>query len=770
MKSSETSATRRLALILSVIAGSALLAGSLGFLLRERATLRRSVADAARLQATLVAASLQVDASGQISADKAIAALSSMPRMTMTCIYDAGGRRIAAHPQGPATDALPPPPIGIDAEVFQADALDITRAIRREGRTAGSVWVRASLEGVRAQFARLTLKVAVAAVGLFGLAVLAARGLQRRMAAPLLALSGTARKISQDRDFSMRLENQGSEETADLAASVNLMLDHIQSRDAQLLDYQEHLEEQVLSRSEQLLQVNTQLLLAKEAAEDASRAKSLFLANMSHELRTPLNAILLYSELLVDEVKERGLDELVGDLDRIQAAGKHLLGLIDDILDLSKIEAGRMTVFTEECELTPLLAEIVATVEPLAAKNRNRIILEQAGNNLSIHSDLRKVRQILYNLLHNATKFTQDGTITLSAALEEGDPAMLVFQVSDTGIGMNPQQVERLFQEFTQADESTTRRYGGTGLGLTLCRKFTHLLGGSIHVDSEAGKGSTFTVRLPRKGLSPAASGRKATEPSHRGKVLIVDDDAALRDALFRMLTKEGFWVALAGSGDEGLRMARSLHPDIITLDIVMPGLDGWQVLSSLKADPELHAIPVVIVTVTEDRAKGFTLGAADYLQKPISKEQLLSTLSRWVPKPVASPILIVEDDEPTMEGLRRMLENEGFATRCAFDGRDAVRELRDRLPSLVLLDLLMPGMDGFQLISEMQGHSEWASIPIVVLTAKDLTPDDLEQLRMPQVHQIYRKGACSREELVEAVRTQALRMADGSPGARKDH
>ena len=769
MPRSETLTLNRLSVLPTAAAGIALLATSLAFLAHEHGLLRQSLAEAARARASVLAASLRPDAAGRLDADHVSSVISSLPPSIRIGVYAGDGRIIAAHPREMASGFPTPPPSG-DTETFTTSSFEVSRRVLRDGRASGMVLLQTDLAGVRTQFRNLALLVACGAAILLALVAFGARWILQRIAMPFLELSRTAHRIAQERDFSMRVPDKGGREVKELAGSLNLMLAHIESRDAQLLDYQEHLEDQVLHRSEQLLQANTELLLAKEAAEGASRAKSLFLANMSHELRTPLNAILLYSELLGDEMRERSLEELLGDLDRIQGAGRHLLGLIDDILDLSKIEAGRMTTFLEEVELAPLLAEVVATVEPLAARNENRLSLVLAPDVSRIRSDLRKLRQILHNLLHNATKFTQGGTITLSVSTHPDDPAMLSFRVTDTGIGMNPQQVERLFQEFTQADESTTRKYGGTGLGLTLCRRFVHLLGGTLQVDSEAGKGSTFTVSLPRNAEGPPPRVRKDREASPCGKILVIDDDATFRDAVFRMLTKEGYWVALAGSGDEGLRLAHSLHPDLIALDLVLPGFEGWQVLSILKEDPDLRSIPVLLVTVMEDRAKGFALGVPACLQKPVSRDTLLPVLGRLVPKPATSPILIVEDDEDTMEALCTMLESEGFATRGAVDGQGALRELQDRPPCLILLDLLMSGMDGFQLLAALQERPDWARIPVMVLTAKDLHPEDRVRLGLPQVHQILRKGACTREELLDAVRTQVIRLAGAGLVAEKEH
>ena len=493
---------------------------------------------------------------------------------------------------------------------------------------------------------------------------------------------------------------------------------------------------------------------AQAEAETANRAKSSFLASMSHELRTPLNAILLYCELLMDEVKERGIDEMTGDLDKIQGAGRHLLGLIDDILDLSKIEAGRMSVYFEACDVPSLLEEIAATAGSLVARNRNRFRLEADPSILTLTTDQKKLRQMLYNLLSNAAKFTQDGLVTLRVSRDPADEALASFAVTDTGIGMSPDQLGRVFQEFTQAEDSTSRKYGGTGLGLTLCRKFASLLGGQILVESEPGKGSTFRILLP--GLpQPAAARCPITEPPgvSRGRILMIDDDPAMRDALSRMLTKDGFQVALAGSGADGLEQARTFEPQLITLDIEMPGCDGWEVLTRLKADPALKHIPVVVITILDDRARGFTLEASEYLQKPINREQLLETVRLLIPDPREAPILIVEDDEATCEGLARILTAEGMRSHPAGDGRQALEVLRGLVPRLILLDLMMPGMDGFQLMEELQKDETLRKIPVVVLTALELTPQMRARLSLPQVHQVIRKGAYSRSELIEIIR-----------------
>jgi signal transduction histidine kinase/CheY-like chemotaxis protein len=482
-------------------------------------------------------------------------------------------------------------------------------------------------------------------------------------------------------------------------------------------------------------------------AENANKAKSSFLASMSHELRTPLNAIILCSELLHDEVLERGIGELTGDLDKIQGAGRHLLGLIDDILDLSKIEAGKMSVAQEDFALQPLIAEIESTVHPLVERNGNRLVLDIDPTIQQLHSDIRKLRQIIFNLLSNAAKFTQNGTIRLGLARDPAGEGRIVITVADTGIGMSREQLDRVFQEFTQAEELTFRNYGGTGLGLTLCRKFAELLEGSIRVESTPGQGTLFEVTLP--GLPVP---RKAPCEAEAVVALVIEEDAALRGELAGLLAEEGYKVVEAADADSGLTLARSAGPCIVVLDFTMPGQTGWRTLTQLKSDPELKQLPLVILTVNEGRVKGINLDASEFLLKPVERERLVAALSRLLPGRIASPVLVIEDDEATLEGLRRILELEGLDALCASDGLKAMGLLRRHLPGLILLDLMLPGMDGFQIMEQLQGREDWSRIPVVVLTAAELDERQRERLHAPQVRQVVRKGTYSRKELVDLV------------------
>jgi signal transduction histidine kinase/DNA-binding response OmpR family regulator len=505
------------------------------------------------------------------------------------------------------------------------------------------------------------------------------------------------------------------------------------------------------------------LMEAKQAAEAASRTKSDFLANMSHELRTPLNAIIGYSQMLQEEAGDEGHDDYLPDLAKIENAGTHLLNLINGILDLSKIEAGRMTVFMEKVSVPAVLAEVRGIIDPLAGKNGNKLVIDCASDVGTIDSDITKLKQSLLNLLSNASKFTKDGTVTLTVTRRHnGATDIIDFAVTDTGIGMTPEQIAKLFQAFAQADSSTTRKYGGTGLGLAITRHFARMLGGDVTVTSEVGKGSAFTLSLPAQEVAaapavtddhPAAKPKMSGDVAGDVSVLVVDDDEAVHETVGAMLGREGYRVLHARSGAEALTMAREFRPDAITLDVMMPQMDGWSVLSALKADPALGDIPVTIITMLNDRAIALSLGAAGFLTKPIDWQRLNAMLRQFSRKTIDGSVLVIDDDPEIRTLTRQMLERIGMTVGEAVNGAEGLAWLAaNQAPSIILLDLMMPVMDGFEFLDRLQQNDRWSGIPVVVVTAMDLGAEELDLLQNA-TRKVIAKGATTGVDVRTAIR-----------------
>ncbi len=521
------------------------------------------------------------------------------------------------------------------------------------------------------------------------------------------------------------------------------------------------------------------LQMAKEAAETATQTKSQFLANMSHELRTPLNAIIGLTELLHEDAEDLGQDDFIEPLDRISRAGKHLLELINDVLDLSKIEAGKIELHLEDFDVGAMVEDAATTARPLADKNNNRLVVRCADDLGEMYADLTRMRQIVLNLLSNACKFTDAGEVTIEVGRERrSDGDRLVFTVIDTGIGMTSEQIDKLFQEFTQADSSTTRKYGGTGLGLAICRRLCQLMGGEITVTSTPGEGSVFTARLPARVAEP---GKRADEASREppaaatptaearqekaNRVLVIDDDQTSRDLMRRHLARDGFDVITAKNGDEGVKLARELNPAVITLVVLMPERDGWSVLRELKSDPALASIPVVMLTILDEAKKGYALGASDFMTKPIERERLREVLAKYRSEEDGQRVLIIEDDEATRQLLHRALVGEGWQVTEARNGREALERLEEAPPGLILLDLMMPEMDGFEFLAALRARPEFSGLPVVVVTAADLSEEDHRRLS-GGVERILHKAAYSRDALLEELRGLVAQYTGGAPTA----
>ncbi len=620
--------------------------------------------------------------------------------------------------------------------------------------------------------------VQIAAITIFGLLVslIAAVRLGRKIIDPIVQLTDTVEQLERG-DLSTRADTSADAEMLTLENGINAMAKALQAAQENLQDEVNHATSELRATLIELEKKNSELDIERGNAEEANQSKSQFLANMSHELRTPLNAIIGYSEMLEEEAEQAGHNVYIPDVQKVNTAGKHLLSLINDILDLSKVEAGKMTLYLETAEIPSVIKYTASTIRPIAAQNDNELVLDYPNDIGSMRMDVTKVRQVLFNLLSNACKFTEHGEIKLSARrMEMGGQDWVEFKVSDTGIGMTPEQMENLFEAFSQADATITRKYGGTGLGLTLCKRFSELMGGEINVRSQSGEGSTFIMILPAEPAAPVAVRDVATpvevdtgpqeaeiarfmslpvagedRRKQLSKVLVIDDDTLVHDMLRRMLTKEGFEVFTAINGKEGIKRAKELSPSAIILDVLMPGMDGWSVLASLKEDSELASIPVVMLSMVDDRTRGYAQGVTEYLTKPADKQQLLTILRRSVREGPVAPILVVDDDQDQRELLRRTLEGEGWEVVAAHNGRAAIESVRARRPACIILDLLMPEMNGIEFVSELRANPDFRDIPVAVLTSGDLSNNDHERLN-GEVQRILQKGI-SQSDVLKMVK-----------------
>ncbi len=515
-----------------------------------------------------------------------------------------------------------------------------------------------------------------------------------------------------------------------------------------------------------------ELEVARDEAERATQVKSDFLANMSHELRTPLNAIIGYSQILQEDMQDTGQSDFLPDLKKIETAGNHLLGLINDILDLSKIEAGRMEVYNETFDVAELVGDVEMLVRPLAVRNDNTLIINCPRDVGTVESDATKVKQTLLNLLSNASKFTKNGTIELVVEWRaKGDTRYLAFSITDSGIGMNEEQMGRLFQPFSQADSSTSRKFGGTGLGLAISRSFAQMLGGDLTVTSKPGEGSCFVLTLPDSGVGTVhepdrekdggSSSKENSADDRRTTVLVVDDDPSALHIIGSHLTREGFKIIYASTGAEALEMARTHRPAAITLDIMMPKMDGWSVLVALKKEPEIADIPVIIVSISNEKALGFTLGAAGMLTKPVDRGELSEFIIRLTGAHGSGTILVVEDDSATQVLMQRTIERLGYIPVLTENGRKAMDWMAANPPPIaILLDLNMPEMNGFDFLTHLRGNDSWAEVPVIVVTAQQLSLAERSMLS-ERTAQIVAKGQGAHLEL-----SQALRKALGTRAA----
>jgi signal transduction histidine kinase/ActR/RegA family two-component response regulator len=631
---------RKLTLITMLTSSIALILSSASFLVYDLISFRHLLTQDLMTQAEIIGynSAGAMEFKDEPAANATLSALTAKEDIVTAVLYRPDGKIFAHYFRGNTTiPAYLPSRLQGNGHRFEGGYLEVFHDVTLSGERVGTLFLQSDMRqwSIRARRYAGILVIFVLVSSLF--AFLVSSKLQGLISRPILHLEDTMRMVSANKNYGVRAVRSYGDEIGRLIDGFNTMLSEIQQRDTALQSTNgelkartQELEEEIFHRK----QTQEELLNAKHAAEEANRAKSTFLANMSHELRTPLNAIIGYSEMLEEETRDVGKVENVQDLKKIQAAGKHLLSLINDVLDLSKIEAGKMGLHLETFDVSQVVEEMVATLQPAAAKNANSIHVHQAENVRVMRADITKVRQILFNLLSNACKFTDHGTISVDVdqiKIEERD--WIQFRVSDTGIGISAKQKENLFHEFAQADASIARKYGGTGLGLAITHRFVQLMKGQISVESEPGLGAIFTVQLPAQVVietteSAPSEGTDASATFSETKtdldtILVIDDDPSVRDLMSRFLTKLDFHVVSAANGEEGFRLAKQIRPLLITLDVVMPECDGWTVLNRLKSDSELAEIPVIMVTVVDNEARGLDLGASNYLIKPVERERL---------------------------------------------------------------------------------------------------------------------------------------------------
>ena len=685
--------------------------------------------------------------------------LEKEPEIVVAAIYSTENRLVAKYIKTGSSEFIPPPQRFSNLFSINDRTVILSPIRANDQRVVGTLLIKADPSIV--QDARVgNLVRGAGGILLIStlFALIVAYFLQGRISKPITSLAHAAREVADRQDFSVRVPQTSSDEIGVLIGSFNLMLTTIQQRSADLEATRRSLEESNSNLEKKVLERTAELGSALMTVREASHAKSSFLAKMSHELRTPLNAIIGYSELLSEDSTDAAVKE---DLSKILSAARHLLGLINDVLDLSKIEAGKMDLYIEPLDLWTIVQEIAGIVAPLCEKHKNTLIVECPDSIGVVHADATKLRQILLNLLSNASKFTEAGKVTMKGTRASVDGEdWIQIDISDTGIGMTAEQMGRLFQAFTQADPSTSSKYGGTGLGLAICRQFARIMGGEVTVSSVHGQGSTFTFRMPARVRRPkAATGAQSavpppTEPAEKQAqdVLVIDEDESVQKALTKILEPEGFSVISARTGQDGLRLARERNPKIIILDILMPDMDGWTVLKELKQDPHLSAIRVVLLTMTDDKETGFALGASAFINKPIEQDQLLEAIQHHKASADGRHALVVEDDPHQRDLVLRMLEKEGWESEFVANGAEALEAVAARQPAIILLDLLMAEMDGFEFLTHLRANPDWKLIPVVVITSMDLTSDVRARLQ-GRVDNIFQKGRYSRDNLIRQIR-----------------
>jgi len=748
-----------------LVSGAALVLACAAFMTYDVVSFRENMVHNLSIQAQ-VAGSNSVSAllfSDPHSAENTLSALKVAPNIVSAGIYTQDGRPFATYLRdgGNANLKLPLIPSGqAEAHWFKDGQLVLVHMIVFQGKRTGAVYIRSDLQEMTRRLKRYAGIAGIVLLASLIAALLIASVFQRAVAEPIVHLAEISRIVSRDKNYSMRATPTGNHDEPDiLIGSFNEMLGQIQEREGALRKVHDELEKRVEARTAELAAANKALELQNREVERATRLKSKFLASMSHELRTPLNAIVGFSDLLAEQTAGQLNNKQKRFVNHIKQGSSHLLQLINDILDLSKIEAGQLELRCEDFQIENALPEVLSTIRPLAMA-KNIQVQPRLDTNWAVYADRVRFKQILYNLISNAVKFTpKAGRIVIDC---RGDGNLVHISVTDTGIGIRAEDQAIIFEEFRQVEGAVDATHEGTGLGLAITKRLVEQQGGRISVESELGKGSRFTFTLPAGfrtspgplplGESANASGALTASPA-KPLILVVDDEIPARELLASYLDSE-YRIVTAESGSEAVKRAWELRPDAITLDVFMPGGNGFDTLVALRKAPETANIPIIIVSIVDQRQVGFALGAAEYLIKPIRKAVLLETIRKHVPAADYdddATILLVDDDRGTLELLEETLRSAGYETQSVQSGARALEVLSSKLVSAVLLDLLMPGMDGFEVIRHVRKEATLQELPIFVMTGKTLAEEEIALLGR-ETQALFHKNGSWREQLIVEV------------------
>jgi signal transduction histidine kinase/DNA-binding response OmpR family regulator len=767
LKAQNQSISRKLTWMNMLVSGAALLLACAAFIAFDMITFRQAMLRNLSTQAQIIGSN-SISAllfNDPQSAENTLLALKAAPNILSAQVYLPDGRPFASYSRDRSryNPVLPPiPSRQTETHWIEDDQIALVRLIVLDGKPIGAVYIRSDMQELHGRFQRYAIIAAIVLSACLLAALLISSVFRRAVADPIVDLSKIAKVVSQDKNYSVRATPiRSPAELAILIDAFNEMLAQIQQSERALRKAHDELEQRVQERTAELESAKREveefshsILLAKEEVERGSKFKDQFLSTMSHELRTPLNAVLGFSDLLADERYGPLNDRQQRYVAHIHTGGKHLLKLISDILDLSKIEAGRMELTREDVTVSSAFSEVISTLYPLAEK-KSQALLQQVEPNLQVRADAMRFKQVLMNLAGNAIKFTPEGGRIELVASQVDDQVRV--EVRDNGPGIPPEQQQRIFEAFFRLTE-TGNATEGTGLGLAITSRLVELHGSKLGIESRPGEGACFYFSLPlivSTPNQPIQSSIPVPRARNAPRILIVEDNTATGQLIQSQLASSGYETLRCDKPERATDMAAEHQPDAITLDLLMQPVHGLEVLLRLKNDPRTSKIPVIVVTIVDQPGVGTALGADEYLIKPVDKATLLAAVERCLrSRGGAAPprtILVVEDDVSTLEMIVELLKGYGYAVSTAADGEQARVSVAQSLPELVILDLVLPKMSGFELLAEWRSNPRTADLSVFVLTSKDLTKEEDKYLRA-HAESLFRKQNAWREPLIKQL------------------